>query len=273
MNDPMNDAEFAAYIGRRSRLSRRYQDLSADFPPKEVDDAVLGRARSALALDRKETPEREVYLRWMAPVAFAATVILVFTVVLQIVIRPVESPTPLADEPAAEVSIASPATAAPDQTPQLVTESRRTDKLEATVPAARKSLNAVPAAPPSPVELERARDSAAPMEKKRSEQSQSGVLANEAAKSRAVQRKIDADESAAAVTATGSNRAAGALQSAPAMPRPVMEEERRDPELWLAAIEKLRKAGQAAAADAEMKLFLEKYPDYFSTHPLPEGTR
>jgi len=269
----MNDAEFEAYIARRSRLSREYKDLSADFPPKELDEAVLGRARSALALDRKETPEREVYIRWMAPVAFAATVVLVFTVVLQIVIRPAGAPPPLADESAGPSSVTSPAAATPDHSPKLASESGRIDKLEAPVPAARKSVNAAPAAPPEPSVRERERDEVAGLAEKKSNVSQTRELAKDAAESRAAERTVEANESAAQVTVTGSRQASGAAQAASPMARPVLEDERRDPAVWLAAIEKMRKDGQAAAADAEMKLFLEKNPDYFRTHPLPEGTR
>jgi hypothetical protein len=269
----MNDAEFEAYIARRSRLSRRYQDLSADFPPKALDDAVLGRARSAIALDRKETPEREVYIRWMAPVAFAATVVLVFTVVLQIVIRPAGAPEPLADKPATMDSNASPAAATPDQAPQLANESRRSDKIDTAAPAAGKRLSAVPAAPPGPVRLERARDEATPAAEKKAEASQSGVVANDAEKSRTARQNVEADRSPVTVTVTESRRAMEAMQSVPSMPRPLLEEERRDPQIWLAYIQKLRKGGQAAAADAEMKLFLEKFPDYFRTHPLPDDAR
>lgn len=272
MNDPMNDAEFEAYIARRSRLSRQYQDLSADIPPKELDEAVLGRARSALALDRKETPEREVYIRWMAPVAFAATVVLVFTVVLQIVIRPAGEPMPLADEAAAPVAAASPAAAAPDQAPQPEIDNRQNAKLEASLPAAKRSRADAPAAPPAPPVREQELDRAEGYKEKKSDGLQTGALAKDAAKSRAVERTVEANESAGIVTVTGSRQSSDALVTAPGMPRPILEEERRDPEVWLAAIEKLRKDGHAAAADAEMKLFLEKYPDYFRTHPLPEGT-
>ncbi|MGH8263680.1 MAG: hypothetical protein ACRET4_09385, partial [Steroidobacteraceae bacterium] len=215
MNDPMNDAEFEAYIARRSRLSRRYKDLSADFPPKELDEAVLGRARSALALDRKEEPEREVYIRWMAPVAFAATVVLVFTVVLQIVIRPAGAPPPLADKSAATRSVTSPAAATPDQGPQLASENGRTDKLEAPVPLARKSANAAPAAPPGPSVRERARDEAAGVADKKSDVSQSGVLAKDAAESGAAERTVEASKSAAPVTVTGNRQPSGASLATP----------------------------------------------------------
>ncbi len=103
--------------------------------------------------------------------------------------------------------------------------------------------------------------------------SQTGVLAKDSAKSRAAERTVEANESVAPVTVTGNRQPSGASLATPGMSRPVLEEERRDPDVWLAAIEKLRKNGQAAAADAEMKRFLEKYPDYFRTHPPPEGTR
>ena len=131
MNQHSEDSEFDLYIGRSSRLSEQYRELGSESPPGDLDAAVLSMARAADQL--RKAPVSESYIGWMAPVAFAATVILVFSVVLQIVMRTESAPAP---QPATS------ATAIQEHRPLAA---RRTEfaKAEATGSVAAKSTASV----------------------------------------------------------------------------------------------------------------------------------
>jgi hypothetical protein len=246
VNDPKEEAEFQAYVGRRSRLSLQYRDLMHESPPKELDDAVLSLARAAHSLKRPEG--REVYIGWMAPLAFAATVVLVFTVVLQVVIRPQMIPSGADESDGQRKSALAPA--AP------------------TTPAALKSEAA-----PSTKEL---RDEQVAPDRRitagNATASESAVRALEevkvAAPRPAVPPRTNSPKEAAAAGVLASRE-----RMAVSAPSADTGNVRLDPNAWLAQIEELRKNGQAAEADEQMKLFLVRYPDYFRTHPLPAHTR
>jgi hypothetical protein len=240
--EPMEDAEFEAYIGRHSRLSNHYRDLKSELPPKDLDEAVLSLARSAHSLKRPEQAGRELYIGWMAPVAFAATVVLVFTVVLQIVIRPqlMQRNVSEIDRPAAP---ASPAAGPAADVVSPLTDRTSTEKIAAPKPAAQNVTESL-AVPP------------------RREAGQAKLAEKITV---TVQRSAAAAQTASPVTALERLRT-----DAPATDSTDLN---RDPAAWLAEIEGLRRAGQAEAADQQMKHFLEKYPDYFRTHAPPPESR
>ena len=268
MNNPMDEAEFEAYIRRRSSLSRSYQNLVLESPPRELDEAVMSLAREAHTLKRPQ--RREVYMGWMAPVAFAATVVLVFTVALQIVIRPhldstlADSERPLSNIVDSHGSREQPAAASAPAAPV-------SDKTSAT----EHQVVASPAgALSSEMALEEA-NAAAPRPGLRAEAEKSGSI-----------REPTADSGRESVTTTGSR--------ADAIGRPVVDVQSevgrtgpallnrtaiatsaptKEPKAWLARIERLRRDGQAAAADEQMKEFFTTYPDYFRTHTPPPDTR
>jgi hypothetical protein len=76
MNGP--DDEFDEFLSRRKPLFRRpVDDLQ---PPEEVDRVVLRRAREAIEIERPQRAFRGA--NWGAPLAIAATLLVVFTVVL-----------------------------------------------------------------------------------------------------------------------------------------------------------------------------------------------
>jgi len=76
MNGP--DDEFDDFLARRKPLFRRpVDDLE---PPEEVDRVVLRRAREAIEIDRPQRAFRGA--NWGAPLAIAATLLVVFTLVL-----------------------------------------------------------------------------------------------------------------------------------------------------------------------------------------------
>jgi len=268
----MDDAEFEAYIGRRSRLSRRYRDLSSEIPPRELDEAVLARARAAHTLERKEAPEREIYIGWMAPVAFAATVMLVFTVVLQIVIRPQidvrQESAVKARTPSVEASPPSVAAAEAKREGNLpiaekpAPAGQSAGKLAADLqaaPAAVAALNRAKLAAPQPARKDEIAGPATPPV--------AGATTDLDKKGGAAERGT----SQSTVTATG--RVSTASGESTGAPPADVEALHRDPIAWLAFIKQLRTNGDTASADNQIKLFLEVYPDYFHDHPLPDDAR
>jgi len=76
MNGP--EDEFDDFLARRKPLFRRpVDDLQ---PPEELDRVVLRRAREAIEIERPQRAFRGA--NWGAPLAIAATLLVVFTVVL-----------------------------------------------------------------------------------------------------------------------------------------------------------------------------------------------
>ncbi|HEX6398393.1 MAG TPA: hypothetical protein VFZ95_13285 [Steroidobacteraceae bacterium] len=76
MNGP--DDEFDDFLSRRKPLFRRPVDELQ--PPEEIDRVVLRRAREAIEIERPQRAFRGA--NWGAPLAIAATLLVVFTVVL-----------------------------------------------------------------------------------------------------------------------------------------------------------------------------------------------
>jgi len=254
VNNPMDEAEFEAYIRRRSSLSRSYRNLDLESPPRELDEAVMSLAREAHTL--KRPAGREMYIRWMAPVAFAATVVLVFTVVLQVVIRPhLDSTVASRERPSSNFADSQlprkqpAAAAAPAPAPEL----RDSDK---AISLPQRVAASPAAAPAGAMALQEAK-AAAPRPAVRAEAVASGSIH---------QRTADAASESESVTAARTQ--ASTLRRFDTKSEPPTE-----PEAWLARIEELRRTGQSAAADEQMKLFLAKYPDYFRTHAPPPDSR
>ena len=73
------DEEFDDFLSRRKPLFRRAPGDPLE-PPEEVDRIVLRQAREAIEIDRPQPAFRGAH--WGAPLAIAATLLVVFTVVL-----------------------------------------------------------------------------------------------------------------------------------------------------------------------------------------------
>ena len=84
------DEEFEDFLARRRPLFRRAEEDVLE-PPEDLDRIVLGKAREAI---KGERPQR-VYRGpgWGAPLALAATLLVAFTVVLQVAV-PRKAPVP-----------------------------------------------------------------------------------------------------------------------------------------------------------------------------------
>jgi resuscitation-promoting factor RpfA len=81
-NDADHDPEFEAFLRRRSPMHRRLSQIDHAEPSAELDRVVLDRARDAIRVPSQEPVYRNS--RWAMPVGLAATILIAFTVVLNI---------------------------------------------------------------------------------------------------------------------------------------------------------------------------------------------
>jgi hypothetical protein len=81
VSDPTDIKALDEYLKGDSDVSRRYRELGRDEVPLELDRRVLTAARDAVA--NEGTQRSRSWLRWSAPVALAASIVLVVTVVLE----------------------------------------------------------------------------------------------------------------------------------------------------------------------------------------------
>ena len=153
MTGPEYDAELEAFLKRRSPMHRRLSDIDHAEPSDELDRLVLNRAREAI-----DTPSPPLYrsFRWALPIGLAATILVAFTVVLNIDHRgakgasgasPVAKAAPQAPAPAIAraTSVREPERV---EQPRVVTDSaavsprREAEKVEAPVALAKRPQGA-----------------------------------------------------------------------------------------------------------------------------------
>jgi hypothetical protein len=236
MTGPEYDAELEAFLKRRSPMHRRLSDIDHAEPSVELDRLVLNRAREAI-----DTPSQPLFRssRWALPVGLAATILVAFTVVLNIDHRgakvasnasPAAEAAPRAPAPAVAraASVREPERVDP---PRLLTESSVSGRREAQV---EKKAEA-------PVAMAR-----------RSQRAESQDAANVAADSGALIASTGAAVSQAPVAPPPPVPPAGAAASDP----------HSSPDAWLREINRLRTAGRTADADRELTAFREAYPSH-----------
>jgi len=85
VTDPREDKEFEAFLAGDSRtgLTDHYEALGREEPPPEVDAHILATARDAAKVHRLGFGPRG---GWLKPVALAATVLLSFSLVMNIIV-------------------------------------------------------------------------------------------------------------------------------------------------------------------------------------------
>jgi hypothetical protein len=96
VSDPIDIKALDEYLKGGSDISQRYRELGREDVPPDLDRRVLAEARAAVA----GGGAARSWLRWSAPVALAASVVLVVAVVIE---SPVQDET-LAMQPASEES-------------------------------------------------------------------------------------------------------------------------------------------------------------------------
>lgn len=94
MNDRRDERELQDYLAGDSPVSQRYAGLPDAQPPPELDARILAAAEAEV----KVVPIGRPWQRWAAAVGVAATVMLAFTLVMQVALdpsgRPAVSPPP-----------------------------------------------------------------------------------------------------------------------------------------------------------------------------------
>jgi hypothetical protein len=230
-----HDDEFELRLRRGERFVPQF-DADLDGPDEAVDRAVLARARSTVLQPPVAEPRYHRAPRWTLPIALAATVLLSFTLVMQMDSRDVvaQRTAERADDATRAADADPPAEAAPMASAPAVEIDAPVAAAKAA-PAASEPRPAPPPpapapAPPPPIAAAAPRVSAqasAPTGAS-AESMAAGALRREAMDERMVARSADATES---------------------------------PEAWLARIEALRSGGDLAAARRELEAFRRQYPD------------
>lgn len=295
MNAPLDDKSLDEYLTRGSEVSRRYRELDGNTVPPELDRRVLAEARAAAS---KNQSGGRTWMRWSAPVALAASAVLVVSIIIESGVEQGETVAvtkPVGDARPAKETSAPKATAAPAEAPVEV--------FTGLVPDATFEPQAPPEAPASASNV-RSRDQA--LARQSQEQSQrSGVVSSEADREevqvtarRRPEVMMDspvavvveqsapvsppaappADEASALEEAVvtgyrrpeqrrssgprdtiGRSSASGASVSAQ---EELLKRSVADPERWLEEIRQLRRDSKSRAADLEWERFRKEFPDY-----------
>ncbi len=294
MNEPIDIKALDEYLkaGGSSDISQRYRELGRDDVPPELDRRVLDEARAAVA--NGGARRAKSLLRWSAPVALAASVVLVVTVVIE---NGVPKDTAYVVQPASEESKLL-YDEQPTQAPQAAQGPQFAPEAPAPQPAA------APAAPPpepslakKEVEEQRFVPEEVRVEAKaRRDQAESVPVtaapvlidaeppraagnARETGERGEAEAEADSDVSSVAVTGGRTRRATGRTagprntisgaalsgemrQSADNSTDNSAQAEQRDPEKWLEQIRDLRREGRSDEADREWQRFTEAHPDF-----------
>ncbi len=297
MSDPIDIKALDEYLKGCSDISQRYRELGGDAVPPDLDRRVLAEARAAVA--GGGTARSRSWLRWSAPVALAASVVLVVAVVIEspvqdetLAIQPVSEESaqarqlepepqsvpeqPLAAEPPSVRPAAPPPASASkverkraDNAPVveevLVNAQVAREQSFATTPVAGESV-AIDSAEPQlaaerPAPAMRTQTTSA-----RDEADRTAGLEDSSAKANA-----STDLQEVAVTGARQRRTQGrtagprntisgsAFETRPAADA---DAEQSDPAKWLEEIRELRRAGKTVEADAAWERFREAFPDF-----------
>ena len=296
-NNPIDDKELDSYLSGSSEYSRRYRAVESDGVPPELDRLVLTEASASAgnlpSIARKRSRPLGFWMRVSAPVALAASVVLVVSVVIRSGMQSEKLETQIALDPAAPpLKVETPPP--PEETAVYATEVEKpisTPTIEAdapgpTAPAVKaKSPQSVPPAEEATLDevivqgrLVRStpQDSALPVEVFSAEElRQQDTTAERSATNREAQRRQE--QSAATgveeVIVTGQLRRAPAPTGAgprgtvrptgaPSDAEIAKEERETNPEQWLRHIRELRADGKQREADREWRNFIEAYPNY-----------
>lgn len=261
-DDPL-DRELEEYLSGRSDISQQYRSAASQEPPAELDRAILAQARTSVESATPKVvrfPTRKV-VGWIAPFAAAAGVLLTLSIVNQTGLQPVtlQEQRAVLSEPVLPVPTAGPPSpSVVEREMASLVESPAAPAPVADISAEKAKVENVIVDPP-PVELPRAVNM--PLKAQPPQQ---------LFKTRASERR--AMDSAAA-GAMRQEAVATTSSVAPAPPPPleskkdVSEVKLRDPKDWLEDIRKLRAEGKQVETQAQLKLFLEAYPDYFQKNP------
>jgi hypothetical protein len=233
---------------RDPKISRRYRELGAEEPSRELDQAILSAAHRAA--DKPHAPLVTPAGRHRWYFAFGAAAILVLAVAVTVQVE--------RQRPDPEAIAAPPAPARSDQAEAFAY--RQDPQKQAEQAAPPKPLSDAAKKPDRQVR-EVARDPSAPAAAPSATPESNEAARNEAARN-------EADTRARAVTRSAEVERAPAPQAAP-LPQAGALEGRvassavvQSPERLLERIAELRKEGRHDEADKALAEFRQRYPDY-----------
>ena len=272
----LDEQQLDEYLKGDSSVSRHYRQLPGEDVPPSLDRLVLRQAEEAV-----KRPSRPAWVRWTAPLAVAASAVLVVSIVMQTGLRDetmVASPSVKGSIETKKIE--KPAAAVPEVPPPVVYVDLNGRNAPApVVPEIEMAIEPEPVAPapalaPAPAEAE------IPQEFAKSEEADKAELVADQPRHKAAREDLARreQESAVAQRATRSEQAqaAGAPNAAPAAvlsySRPIaasaadnvatIQHAYTDPEAWLKDIRQLRKDNKQEEADREWRRFREAFPDY-----------
>lgn len=261
----VDDQALAEYLNGGSSVSQRYRASVDDAVPPELDHRVSTRARHAAKSEKSRA-----WLRWTAPLAAAASALVVLSIVLDQGVREQAAVTLIEAEPQGapdaaverraieegpepQVQLAPPPAAASPQ-PQMKSEAPQFKAPQEVRPAAPPPL----AVAPEYEEYEQARAL-----RKRVERDSASARRSEdlAASTPATHAEI------AEVVVAGQSSPPGSMNSPAAISMDAtqaiaVDASALDPKRWLQEIRELREQGRNEEADREWDRFRGVHPDY-----------
>ncbi len=215
------------------RVSRSYRDVATETAPRHLDSAVLAQAAGAA---------RSRYARsfaWTKPLAFAATIVLCVTIVLELTRTPQPDGVVAPTEPHSD--------AAPAIVPAPVAEAGATASAEEpAAPKRERSENAVRKDAPAAASVQSPQPAA--------------TLDAEAFRPRDIEMMEQAKETAK--RQTGANPEARAQRLVDRAARSCAADAIATPETWLECIGRLEESGHTAEAENERRLLEAAFPDF-----------
>jgi len=139
------DEDFEAFLRRRSMLPGHGGPAAADHePPGDLDDIVLRKARQAIT----QPPQMPLYKapRWALPVALAATILLTFSILLNVSLNTRRNAAASRNSPAAPAAALTKRAPAPIPPPPAAEPARESQLAAATVTTAQAAKSAAPMA-------------------------------------------------------------------------------------------------------------------------------
>jgi hypothetical protein len=300
VSDPIDIKALDEYLKGGSDISQRYRELGREDVPPELDRRVLDEARAAVA--NVKGGRSRSWLRWSAPVALAASLVLVVTVVIESGVQNDASfATKVMQEKAAEpqfvpeapapVVLQVPPAAAPEEILARSVQADKRTKMEAerSDNAAREEVRAEAkgmrdqALVTSPAAIDTMNVDSPESQLANSQPPPSPAFAGAPSARPASSRaevdstvaKVPADsEELSEVSSTSTSRArragrtAGPRSTIPSAlsteTRPAVDEDavESDPAKWLEQIRDLRRASKVDEADRAWLRFREAYPDF-----------
>lgn len=246
-------------------VSRAYRLGAREEPSPELDAAIHAAAMRA-AGRRSRVAHRTPLRAWGVPIAVAATIVIGISIAFLAADRPDSPVVPISVAPLPSLRESEPALPTPSAPPESTDKALAASAPPTPQAASETNRSHVPAAATTREERPTRERSTRQQPLPRRDQSMSPPMAPSAEAS-AAGGAADAAPAAGVSEAGRPPMAPGAMwKSAPAAAAQQGEEaEPTSPEVWLERIRELRNKGDLAQADASLRAFRHRYPDY----PLP----